>query len=368
MKTNHSTKWKYLLLFGLGSLVVGLSLLAFGAAAGGIEGIKNNTEATKTVRTFDGIKKLQVNSTYNITITSGDVDKVTVSYYTHKKFRPKTNFKQSGDVLTIDQTEGNSFVTGFMEIGGYILNEHEGKGSYSETLITVPKDVVLDDLSAQLNFHSSSLVNLKAKNINLNGATYIENLTAEKGTISSYSTTIISSHLKNMTFDYGADHFDFRDSTLEDSTFNNFQSDLSADNSHFKNISFKTSDIDLSQGDDYAEDYYGNEIGHLTLTNSTLENFSYTGAGEINGRDLTLKGKIDLSGSLLSADLHLTEASRKTTSLELDTRHGIIELDQKSPETTGVIINGDANTYKQILNKAQAELLIKSQSGYIAID
>lgn len=374
MKTNNSTKWKYLLFFGLGSLVVGLSLLAFGAATGGIEGIKDNTKAIKEVRTFDNIKNLDINSFYNVTVKSGDVDKVTVTYYAHKKFRPKTSIQHNKETLIISQTERGSFVTGFMETGGYLLNERTGNEDYNETIITVPKNLVIENLNGQLNFHNSQLIDLNIKNINVNGTTYIENVTAEKGIINTYDTYIYKSHLKNITFEGQAYNLSLTDTTLEHSTFNNFHGYLSAENSILKNTTFSAPEQELPDEDDvYWDDYdpydeysYSSDW-NLDLKNTTLENITYKGDGKLLGHNISLSGKIDFSGLLLSANLKLKEDSRKSTSLDLTTTHGNINLDPKTPEDSGVTINGDSSSFNQKIEQPKAELIIKSKRGDISL-
>lgn len=370
MNTKSNTKWKYLLFFGLGSVVVGLSLLAFGAATGGIEGIKDNTKAIKEVKTFDKVKNLDINSFYNLTIKAGDVDNVTVTYYTHKKFRPRPLLSQSGDTLSLSQEVPNTFVTGFMETGGYLLNERTGNQDYTETIITVPKDLVIENLNGQFNFHHSQLIDLKIKNINARGISYLDNVTINNGAISAYSSQIDNSRLSNVTFDTDINHLSFDNSTVENSTFDNFHASLSLENSHFKNVTFKATQVDDPEteeqdefGSDYWYDQYGNALyGHLDINSGTLENVTYTGAGELTGRNVNLIGNINLSGTFLSTDFQLTSESLKSTSMDFFASHGTISIDNKMIKNT----NTDSS-YQKKIDKAKADLIIKSKGGYISI-
>ncbi|MFC5630687.1 MULTISPECIES: DUF4097 family beta strand repeat-containing protein [Streptococcus] len=375
MNTKSNTKWKYLLFFGLGSVVVGLSLLAFGAATGGIEGIKDNTKAIKEVKTFDKVKNLDINSFYNLTIKAGDVDNVTVTYYTHKKFRPKTLLNQSGDTLSVRQEIADSFVTGFMETGGYLLNERTGNQDYTETIITVPKNLVIENLNGQFNFHHSQLIDLKIKNINVHGMSYLENVTIDSGKISTYNSQIDNSHLSNVTFDTDINHLSFDNSTVENSTFDNFHASLSLENSHFKNVTFKATQIDDSEIEDQDEietdywyDQYDNPLyGHLSINSGTLENVTYTGAGELIGRNVNLIGKINLSGTFLSTDFKLTSEILKSTSLELFASHGTISIDNEISKNANAVTNTTDSSYQKKIDKAKADLIIKSKGGYISI-
>ncbi|MGT2742628.1 DUF4097 family beta strand repeat-containing protein [Streptococcus plurextorum] len=372
MKTKPlSTKWKYLLFFGLGSLLVGFSLLSFGATAGGIDGIKANTKAKITTLTFDHVKAIDVSTFRDVTIQGGDVEKVTVTYYNHPKFLPETEVTQSGDTLNLSQNSRGSIITGFMEAGGYVLNEHQSRGQYSQITITVPKDMTIDKLSGNFMSLNSALVNLTINEINTSGSLgYIVNTTIKSGSLTGIEgAQVDGSTLTNLTFEHLGSLY-ISDSQLENIQFPNFSSHLSADTSTFKNISFdnalQETYPDTTDSDWEEETYYYSYGVSLSLADSSIENLTFKGAGEISGRNLTLAGNINISGPETVVDLGLTTDSRKHTNLTLQTANGTITLDHQT-DHPDIVTKEESSHYHKTVENPKAELIINSQYGSIAI-
>lgn len=369
MKANISTKWKYLLFFGLGSIIVGISLLAFGAAAGGIDGIKANTKAVKEVQTFDNIKNIHLETFCGITMKTGDVDKVTVTYYRHDKFTPQVSFKNEEDSLNISQAMRGTQITGFMELGGYALNQRNGLENYNETIITIPKNLTLNNLSGQTNNIHSTIDGLNITNFTLGGVSQISNTTIEKGNLSSYMIDITDSNIKNLSFGY-MHNLSINKTTVENATFNSLHGNITLKDSTLKNSTINATEIDLPDEDEerlgfYPEEEFG--FPRVSLQQSTLDNITYKGSGTIHSEGLTLVGNINFSGNYLNSDFRLTPDSRLSTSLDLTTDHGTINLDHKSPQDTNSKTTREASTHQQKIDKAKAELIIKTKRGYITL-
>lgn len=380
MKSNLKTKWKYLSLFGIGSLIVGVSLLAFGAAAGGIDAIKLKTEPQKVTKTFDRIENLTLSSINAIRVKTDDVDKVTVTYYANSKFISTVNVTNDNKELVLNAQPRGSIVAGFMEAGGYALNARDSHRDYNLVEIIVPKGMKLNKVSSASGQHNIfpqnvELDNLQIKEVDIAGTTLINKSVIESGNMSllGYSS-LVDSTIKNIDVSY--DNLYLGNTTLENVTISNSIGNLDTEKSTLKNVTIENpfdhyknaiTDMQVEYDEvDYSSvgTYFGDQSTYLSFVDSTIENLTYKGSGDITTRNSKLLGNIRLEGYFIGANLSLTDKGSETNFVT-NLKHGNLEV---YPEITTKSPIKSENAGKQLSHTIQnpkATVTIDAEHGDI---
>lgn len=381
MKTKMTITWKYTLFFALGSILVGLTLLSLGAVTGGIDGIKKNTEPKEVNLTFDHIEDIDLATINDSMIKAGDVDKVTVTYYTDSKFINEVSVIKESKTLRITEKVKETIVSGFMEAGGYALNARDSRKSYDTIEVTVPKDFKLSQLKVRSN-HSSvfptsvTLEGLAIKTIDIaSSAATIDQTTIDGGTLDlSYNSSIMASTIKHAELNLMDCYIE--QTTLENSQLVNLYQHIDLSQSTLRNVTMTaTQELDsrflgYSEESDGADSTEYNELyreyndTYVRFEKTRLENVTYQGNGEIVGAEVTLLGNVSFTGPFIRMEMELPEQGQ-TTHIIANSKNGTIKAYPELEKNASVTSDTEGNQFSNMPQKVTAKLTISSDYGDI---
>lgn len=360
---------KSVFLFGLGAAVIGLSLLAFGATAGGVDAIKETTKPREQIKTYDGIQNLTINQATSLVIKSGDVKDTTVTYFDGSKFTNDVTLKQDGDTLTITQAYPDYTISGFMEAGGYALNAR--RQDYESVVVTIPKGTKLDTISVVSNNGYLHVDGLEMDKVDMLGNVSFSHVTIHSGDVVGGSVFINDSTLTNLAI---SGTTDVVKSTLDNVNFTNFSAGLSTEESILKNVTVENSTAAdeealraLEAGGDEAN-YYSYETAYdnfyptyLSFGSKTqLDNVTFTGVGTLEFTDVSLKGDVSISGPFVEVTVNDSDQALPQTNISLTTTDGTLSVASQLGE-----LEKDGKAFEKTVANPTSRLTIDTDHGKV---
>ncbi|MGT2802250.1 Putative adhesin [Streptococcus henryi] len=326
---------KKLFMMSVISIVLGAVLLGAGYSTGGLQAIKQRSEPKLVTKTFNQVTDLELDANYaEFEIKTGNVDKPTLTYYTHPKFISPISGNLKDGKLTISQKDRDVIITGGIEILGYGLNELGREKNFRLITLTFPNDTSLNTLTGS-SMPSVSVDGINFNEVDYNGQLTLLNSSVNKGQVDG-SFNGIKTKLTDFTIKSDYAFVNLTDTSLEKGEISLANGGLTTDNSNLKSVSVSAS-----------------EYGGIELNRGSIENFSFTSdnekddeddyyynvVGEVTINNVTLKGDNTIKGGNLNVDALLTDI--KPIAYDLSTVKGNITL---GSNFTDVKLDRDSST------------------------